>query len=94
MLTDEPVTPIMDLIRNFCDNYPAELIILTGREDTPEIRKATEQWLEDNWLHPDMLLMRPLRISLLVLHVRRSFMKTTSKVSIMSHSCLKTITSV
>lgn len=28
-------------------------------EDTPEVRKATEQWLENNWLHPDILLMRP-----------------------------------
>lgn len=37
---------------SFCDNYPAKLIILTGREDTPEVRKATEQWLENNWLHP------------------------------------------
>lgn len=59
MLTDEPVVPIIELIRNFCDNYPAKLIILTGREDTPEIRKATEEWLDNNWLHPDMLLMRP-----------------------------------
>lgn len=39
--------------------YPAKLIILTGREDTPEIRKATEEWLENNFLHPDILLMRP-----------------------------------
>lgn len=59
MLTDEPITPILELIRNFCDNYPAKLIILTGREDTPEVRKATEQWLENNFLHPDMILMRP-----------------------------------
>ena len=59
MLTDEPITPVIELIRNFCDNYPAKLIILTGREDTPEIRKATEQWLENNFLHPDMILMRP-----------------------------------
>lgn len=59
MLTDEPITPVIELIRNFCDNYPAKLIILTGREDTPEVRKATEQWLENNWLHPDILLMRP-----------------------------------
>lgn len=28
-------------------------------EDTAEVRKATEQWLENNWLHPDILLMRP-----------------------------------
>ncbi len=59
MLTDEPITPILELIRNFCDNYPAQLIILTGREDTSEIRKATEEWLENNFLHPNMLLMRP-----------------------------------
>lgn len=59
MLIDEPITPILELIRNFCDNYPAKLIILTGREDTPEIRKATEEWLENNFLHPDILLMRP-----------------------------------
>lgn len=61
MLTDEPITPVIELIRNFCDNYPAKLIILTGREDTPEVRKATEQWLENNWLHPDILLMRPVK---------------------------------
>ena len=59
MLTDEPIVPIIELIRNFCNGYPAGLIILTGREDTPEIRKATEEWLENNFLHPDMLLMRP-----------------------------------
>lgn len=59
LVTDEPITPVIELIRNFCDNYPAKLIILTGREDTPEVRKATEQWLENNWLHPDILLMRP-----------------------------------
>lgn len=40
MLTDEPITPVIELIRNFCDNYPAKLIILTGREDTPEVRSS------------------------------------------------------
>lgn len=59
MLTDEPITNILNLVRAYCNETDATLIILTGREDTLEIRKATEKWLDDNWLHPTFILMRP-----------------------------------
>lgn len=59
MLTDEPIYPILELVRSYCNETDATLIILTGREDTPEIREATKNWLDTNWLHPTFILMRP-----------------------------------
>lgn len=58
MLTDAPYTNIIDMIRTYCDEYDAQLLILTGRNDTPEIRQATLEWLGRNWFHPDKLFMR------------------------------------
>lgn len=59
MLTDFVNGNVADAVRAVCDGIDAELIVLTGREDTPEIRKATYDWLDKNWLLPDKLLMRP-----------------------------------
>lgn len=58
MLEDAPYTDIINMIRTYCDEYDLEVIILTGRNDTPEIRQATLEWLGRNWFNPDKLLMR------------------------------------
>lgn len=59
MLTDIENGAVVASVRAMCDGINAELIILTGREDTPEIRKATYDWLDRRQLLPDKLLMRP-----------------------------------
>lgn len=59
MLTDIENGAVVASIRAMCDGIDAELIVLTGREDTPEIRKATYDWLDEHYLLPDKLLMRP-----------------------------------
>jgi predicted kinase len=59
MEKDEPVNEIISLVRAYCNFHNAELIILTGREDTPESRAATEKWLDAHFLYPNTLLMRP-----------------------------------
>lgn len=59
MEKDEPINEIVGLVRAYCNFHNAELIILTGREDTPESRVATEKWLDAHLLCPDMVLMRP-----------------------------------
>lgn len=58
MLEDKPYTNIIDMIRVYCDEYNTQLLILTGRNDTPEIRQATLEWLGRNWFNPDKLFMR------------------------------------
>lgn len=52
-------TIVFSLVRAYCNFHNVELIILTGREDTPESRAATEKWLDAHLLCPDMVLMRP-----------------------------------
>lgn len=59
MLTDIENGAVFASVRAMCDGSDAELIVLTGREDTPEIRKATYDWLDRRQLLPDKLLMRP-----------------------------------
>lgn len=58
MLTDAPYTNIIDMIRTYCYEYDAQLLILTGRNDTKDVRAATLAWLETNWFYPDKLFMR------------------------------------
>lgn len=58
MLTDAPYTDIINMLRVYLEEYEIQLLILTGRNDTPEIRQATLEWLERNWFYPDKLLMR------------------------------------
>lgn len=59
MEEDTPINEIITLVRGFCDATNAQLIVVTGREDTPEIRKATLEWCDRYWLCPDYLYMRP-----------------------------------
>lgn len=59
MEKDEPINEIINLVKAYCNFHNAKLIILTGREDTLESREATENWIEDHLLSPDMVLMRP-----------------------------------
>lgn len=58
MLTDAPYTDIINMLRAYLEEYEIQLLILTGRNDTPEIRQATLEWLGRNWFHPDKLFMR------------------------------------
>ena len=59
MLTDLPNNDVINIIQGYCDAVDSELIIVTGREDTPEIRSATEDWLSDNHIYVTEVLMRP-----------------------------------
>jgi predicted kinase len=59
MINDAPFNELLTLIRHYCEEEDAQLIIVTGREDTPEIRQATLDWLDVNWFFPDKLIMRP-----------------------------------
>lgn len=58
MKDDTPNIPICSLVRNYCDAADCALIIVTGRDES--CREVTMQWLDDHWLHPTKLLMRPL----------------------------------
>ena len=58
MLTDAPYIDIINMLRAYLEEYEIQLLILTGRNDTPEIRQATLEWLGRNWFHPDKLFMR------------------------------------
>ena len=60
MKDDIPCMEICHLVNNYILDDSVEVIILTGREDTPEIRKATEQWLKEHLIgNVDKILMRP-----------------------------------
>ncbi len=55
---DYPVKPIISIVQN----YKYDVIYITGREDTPEIRKATTEWVGAHIgldTH-DRIIMRPL----------------------------------
>ena len=58
MMTDAPYTDIINMLRTYLENYEMQLLILTGRNDTKDIRTATLAWLETNWFYPDKLFMR------------------------------------
>ena len=58
MVNDEPVTEICDMIRTLHRSGEYSLIVLSGREDTPEIREATETWLHNHDLWPTEVLLR------------------------------------
>ena len=57
MVNDTPNIPIVSLVRNYCDITDCALIIITGRDES--CRESTIKWLDDHWLHPTALLMRP-----------------------------------
>lgn len=58
MVNDEPITEVCDMIRTLHKSGEYSLIVLSGREDTPEIREATETWLHDHDLWPTEVLLR------------------------------------
>lgn len=58
MMTDAPYTDIINMLRTYLENYEMQLLILTGRNDTKDVRAATLAWLETNWFYPDKLFMR------------------------------------
>lgn len=58
MLTDAPYIDIMNMLRTYLEEYEIQLLILTGRNDTKDVRAATLAWLETNWFYPDKLFMR------------------------------------
>lgn len=57
MIKDVPNIPICNLARNYCDAADCALIVITGRDES--CREATMNWLDNHWLHPTELLMRP-----------------------------------
>lgn len=59
MRNDEPVTEIVELVNILQLQGFYNIIILTGREDTPECRKATSDWLEAHAINPSKIYMRP-----------------------------------
>ena len=58
MVNDEPITEVCDMIRTLHRSGEYSLIVLSGREDTPEIREATETWLHNHDLWPTEVLLR------------------------------------
>ena len=58
MLNDEPIPEICELVRNLQRVRDYAIIIISGREDTPEIRKATETWLHNQDIWPTEVLLR------------------------------------
>lgn len=61
MLSDEPVQLIINTVKLYCKQTDSDLIIVTGRECTSEIKNATECWLSNQGIVPDLLLMRPVK---------------------------------
>lgn len=57
MLTDTPVEELVELLN--LNHLYYHIVILTGREDTPEIREATEKWLIDHGIEFSKVIMRP-----------------------------------
>lgn len=58
MKDDEPIQEVINLVLAYLYYNNASLIILTGREDTGDCRKVTEQWLKDHSVNPDLVIMR------------------------------------
>lgn len=58
MLTDAPYTDVINMIKAYCQEFDLDILILTGRNDTPEIRQATLEWLGRNKFYHHKLYMR------------------------------------
>lgn len=62
MAADVPCEQMCKLVNKYIADDKVEVFILTGREDTPEIRKATETWLKNNLIgNVDAVFMRPMK---------------------------------
>lgn len=57
MLTDQPILGTCSLVRNMYQK--CTIIIVTGREGTPEIIEATKMWLSQNNINHDLVYFRP-----------------------------------
>ena len=57
MKNDVPIPAICNLVRHYCNDSDAAFIVITGRDES--CREATMKWLDDHWLYPTKLLMRP-----------------------------------
>lgn len=57
MLTDQPILGTCTLVRNMYQK--CTVIIVTGREGTPEIMEATKRWLAKNDINHDLAYFRP-----------------------------------
>lgn len=60
MLNDVPVLGVVDLVKSMYKNGHT-VIIVTGREGTPEIIKATHDWLNNNQVPYDFSNFRPIK---------------------------------
>lgn len=58
MIHDIPNQSIIDLVRAYCDIMDCELVVITGRDES--CREVTLEWLDSNYLYPNLLLMRPI----------------------------------
>ena len=58
MIHDIPNQSIIDLVRAYCDIMDCELVVITGRDES--CREVTLEWLDNNYLYPNLLLMRPI----------------------------------
>lgn len=58
MAKDTPIPEIVELVKLYSDHSDTNVIILSGREDTPEIREATETWLHKYGIYPTGVLLR------------------------------------
>lgn len=58
MAKDAPIPEIVELVKLYSDHSDTNVIILSGREDTPEIREATETWLHKYGIYPTGVLLR------------------------------------
>lgn len=57
MLTDIPNTSVVDLVKQMYKHI--KVLIVTGREGTPEISQATRNWLVENGIEYDKIWFRP-----------------------------------
>lgn len=57
MINDVPNINVADLVRAYCDQYGCELVVITGRDEP--CREVTLKWLDEHYLYPDKLFMRP-----------------------------------
>lgn len=56
---DTPNWSVIDVIDAYLRSHPeTSLIIMSGR-DEGRSREVTARWLKNNWVNPDVLLMRP-----------------------------------
>lgn len=57
MKEDISIPEVCKLVRHYCNDSEAAFIIITGRDES--CREATMSWLDDHWLLPTKLFMRP-----------------------------------